>query len=107
MLILAAARCGVGLWAVGSVVVAACAEAALAAPSGHGSCCVLVRPIHPPPTHRRYDWWEACGYFKPDMASTKPPFVIVIPPPNVTGALHIGHALTDSIQVRERVTPNR
>eukprot|EP00200_Dunaliella_tertiolecta_P003314 CAMPEP_0202352070 /NCGR_PEP_ID=MMETSP1126-20121109/8424_1 /ASSEMBLY_ACC=CAM_ASM_000457 /TAXON_ID=3047 /ORGANISM="Dunaliella tertiolecta, Strain CCMP1320" /LENGTH=1278 /DNA_ID=CAMNT_0048944237 /DNA_START=55 /DNA_END=3891 /DNA_ORIENTATION=- len=45
-----------------------------------------------------YDWWEASGYFKPDMNSTKPPFVIVIPPPNVTGALHIGHALTNSIQ---------
>ncbi|KAF5832251.1 tRNA synthetases class I-domain-containing protein [Dunaliella salina] len=45
-----------------------------------------------------YDWWEASGYFKPDVNSTKPPFVIVIPPPNVTGALHIGHALTNSIQ---------
>jgi valyl-tRNA synthetase len=32
------------------------------------------------------------------MDSTKPPFTIVIPPPNVTGALHIGHALTNSIQ---------
>lgn len=47
----------------------------------------------------RYDWWESSGYFKPDMDSNKPPFVIVIPPPNVTGALHIGHALTNSIQV--------
>ncbi|CAG9465555.1 unnamed protein product [Pedinophyceae sp. YPF-701] len=45
-----------------------------------------------------YDWWEKQGYFKPDMASDKPPFTIVIPPPNVTGALHIGHALTNSIQ---------
>lgn len=49
---------------------------------------------------RRYDWWEQQGYFKPDLNSDKPPFVIVIPPPNVTGALHIGHALTNSIQVR-------
>jgi valyl-tRNA synthetase len=32
------------------------------------------------------------------MASDKPPFTIVIPPPNVTGALHIGHALTNAIQ---------
>lgn len=47
-----------------------------------------------------YEWWEQCGFFKPDLASDKPPFVIVIPPPNVTGALHIGHALTNSIQVR-------
>jgi valyl-tRNA synthetase len=34
------------------------------------------------------------------MSSDKPPFVIVIPPPNVTGALHIGHALTNAVQVR-------
>ena len=46
----------------------------------------------------RYDWWEQCGFFKPDMNSDKPPFVIVIPPPNVTGSLHLGHALTNSIQ---------
>mmetsp|Transcript_17140 Transcript_17140/g.42968 ORF Transcript_17140/g.42968 Transcript_17140/m.42968 type:complete len:1276 (-) Transcript_17140:143-3970(-) len=45
-----------------------------------------------------YEWWEQCGFFKPDVTSDKPPFVIVIPPPNVTGALHIGHALTNSIQ---------
>jgi valyl-tRNA synthetase len=45
-----------------------------------------------------YEWWEHCGFFKPDLDSTKPPFVIVIPPPNVTGALHIGHALTTAIQ---------
>lgn len=42
--------------------------------------------------------WEKCGYFKPDMDSDKQPFVIVIPPPNVTGALHIGHALTNAVQ---------
>jgi valyl-tRNA synthetase len=40
-----------------------------------------------------YEWWEEEGFFKPEMGSTKPKFVIVIPPPNVTGALHIGHAL--------------
>ncbi|MEW5299660.1 MAG: hypothetical protein WDW36_002653 [Sanguina aurantia] len=45
-----------------------------------------------------YEWWEECGFFKPDVNSDKPPFVIVIPPPNVTGALHIGHALTNAIQ---------
>lgn len=47
-----------------------------------------------------YEWWEAAGFFKPENGSSKPPFVIVIPPPNVTGALHIGHALTNSIQAR-------
>lgn len=48
--------------------------------------------------------WEQCGYFKPDPKSTKPPFVIVIPPPNVTGTLHLGHALTNSIQVGGRLS---
>lgn len=46
----------------------------------------------------RYDWWEQCGFFKPEEDSDKPPFVIVIPPPNVTGSLHLGHALTNAIQ---------
>jgi valyl-tRNA synthetase len=46
----------------------------------------------------RYEWWEKSGYFKPDMDSDKPPFVVVIPPPNVTGTLHLGHALTNAIQ---------
>tara|TARA_B100000131_G_scaffold40488_1_gene36589 strand:- start:1927 stop:5157 length:3231 start_codon:yes stop_codon:yes gene_type:complete len=45
-----------------------------------------------------YEWWEKCGMFTPEMGTNKPKFVIVIPPPNVTGALHIGHALTNSIQ---------
>ena len=45
-----------------------------------------------------YEWWEKEGFFKPTPGSDKPKFVIVIPPPNVTGALHIGHALTNSIQ---------
>ncbi|KAF0913119.1 hypothetical protein E2562_020255 [Oryza meyeriana var. granulata] len=45
-----------------------------------------------------YAWWESSGYFGADAASSKPPFVIVLPPPNVTGALHIGHALTVAIE---------
>jgi valyl-tRNA synthetase len=46
-----------------------------------------------------YDWWEAQGFFKGDENdTTKEKFVIVIPPPNVTGSLHMGHALTNSIQ---------
>lgn len=49
----------------------------------------------------RYDWWEKQGFFKPSNEDNgKPPFVIVIPPPNVTGSLHLGHALTNAIQVR-------
>ena len=45
-----------------------------------------------------YDWWESEGYFKADAQSPKPKFTIVIPPPNVTGSLHLGHALTNSVQ---------
>ncbi|KAG8045647.1 hypothetical protein GUJ93_ZPchr0008g13403 [Zizania palustris] len=45
-----------------------------------------------------YAWWESSGYFGADPASSKPPFVIVLPPPNVTGALHIGHALAVAIE---------
>ena len=37
-----------------------------------------------------YQKWLDAGYFKADANSNKPPFTIVIPPPNVTGSLHIG-----------------
>ena len=45
-----------------------------------------------------YKKWLSAGYFKADENSKKPPFTIVIPPPNVTGSLHIGHALDHTIQ---------
>ncbi|KAM3445740.1 hypothetical protein NHJ13734_000193 [Beauveria thailandica] len=50
-----------------------------------------------------YSWWEKEGFFKPEFKSNgdvkdEGSFVIVHPPPNVTGALHMGHALTDSLQ---------
>jgi valyl-tRNA synthetase len=47
---------------------------------------------------RRYEKWVSAGYFTADPKSDKPPFSIVIPPPNVTGSLHIGHALDHTIQ---------
>ncbi|MFV2082857.1 valine--tRNA ligase [Micromonospora sp. LOL_021] len=47
---------------------------------------------------RRYERWVAEGYFRADAGSGKPPFTIVVPPPNVTGSLHVGHALDHSIQ---------
>ncbi|NUO60977.1 MAG: valine--tRNA ligase [Hamadaea sp.] len=47
---------------------------------------------------RRYEQWVSEGHFRADAASDKPPFTIVIPPPNVTGSLHIGHALDHTIQ---------
>ncbi|MFO0596096.1 MAG: valine--tRNA ligase [Myxococcaceae bacterium] len=45
-----------------------------------------------------YALWNERGYFKGDATSTRPAFCIVLPPPNVTGSLHLGHALTATIQ---------
>jgi valyl-tRNA synthetase len=45
----------------------------------------------------RYERWEKAGYFTADASSEAPPFSIVIPPPNVTGFLHIGHALDHTL----------
>jgi|APLak6261679142_1056127.scaffolds.fasta_scaffold00820_5 valyl-tRNA synthetase len=45
-----------------------------------------------------YPLWNERGYFKGDAHSSKPSFSIVLPPPNVTGSLHLGHALTATIQ---------
>lgn len=49
-----------------------------------------------------YSWWEQSGFFKPEASGNKADsddkFVIVLPPPNVTGALHCGHALANSLQ---------
>jgi valyl-tRNA synthetase len=47
---------------------------------------------------RRYEQWVSAGYFQADPGSDRPPFSIVIPPPNVTGLLHVGHALDHTIQ---------
>ncbi len=47
---------------------------------------------------RLYNEWESRGYFKPDEDRSKKPFSIVIPPPNVTGQLHMGHALNNTLQ---------
>ena len=45
-----------------------------------------------------YEDWEKKGYFKPSMDKTKESFCIMMPPPNVTGKLHMGHALDGTIQ---------
>ena len=45
-----------------------------------------------------YKHWEEEGYFKPSMDKTKESFCIMMPPPNVTGKLHMGHALDGTIQ---------
>ena len=45
-----------------------------------------------------YKGWEEKGYFKPSMDKNKKPYCIMMPPPNVTGKLHMGHALDGTIQ---------
>jgi valyl-tRNA synthetase len=52
-----------------------------------------------------YEWWEQQGYFRPEQQlasgladASRQPFVISMPPPNVTGALHLGHAITSSVE---------
>ncbi len=47
---------------------------------------------------RQYAAWDASGAFACDPGSTKTPYAIVIPPPNVTGSLHMGHALNSTLQ---------
>lgn len=47
---------------------------------------------------RIYKFWEEGEFFKADAKSKKPPYSIVIPPPNVTGVLHMGHALDETLQ---------
>lgn len=45
-----------------------------------------------------YNWWESSGYFKPSDDKNKKSFVIPMPPPNVTGYLHMGHAMFVALQ---------
>ena len=48
---------------------------------------------------RLYAWWEENGWFKPECRpADAEPYVISIPPPNVTGALHMGHAMFVSLE---------
>jgi len=59
----------------------------------------MSKTYDPRSTERRlYEWWEAQGYFQPVVDPAKKPFVISMPPPNVTGALHLGHAITASLE---------
>uniref|UniRef100_A0A7C4GF96 Valine--tRNA ligase n=1 Tax=candidate division WOR-3 bacterium TaxID=2052148 RepID=A0A7C4GF96_UNCW3 len=51
-----------------------------------------------PVEEKWYRFWQESGFFTPDPASTRPRFSIVIPPPNITGSLHVGHALNNTLQ---------
>ena len=59
--------------------------------SGHG---YDPRDVEP----RWYALWERQGFFHADPGSARPPYTIVIPPPNITGSLHMGHALNNTLQ---------
>ena len=48
-----------------------------------------------------YKAWEQTGSFKPGQNKSGEPYSIVIPPPNVTGSLHMGHALNNTLQDRD------
>ena len=59
----------------------------------------MKRPIHRPLLRTNgTPFWEEHGYFKPSEDRSAEPFNIVIPPPNVTGQLHMGHALNNTLQ---------
>ncbi|MCY1062979.1 valine--tRNA ligase [Nannocystis sp. SCPEA4] len=47
---------------------------------------------------RLYSWWRDAGNFKPAPGADRPTYTVVLPPPNVTGRLHMGHALTATIE---------
>jgi valyl-tRNA synthetase len=59
----------------------------------------LAKGYEPHEVEKRwYAEWEGRGYFHADAGAAAPPYSIVIPPPNVTGALHMGHALNNTLQ---------
>uniref|UniRef100_A0A7C6A8N4 Valine--tRNA ligase n=1 Tax=candidate division WOR-3 bacterium TaxID=2052148 RepID=A0A7C6A8N4_UNCW3 len=59
----------------------------------------LAKRYDPKPVESKwYKFWEDSGFFRADAKSTKPSFCIVIPPPNITGSLHAGHALNNTLQ---------
>ena len=48
--------------------------------------------------NKLYAYWEENGFFKADPTSSKDPYCLMLPPPNVTGTLHMGHALVNTLQ---------
>lgn len=68
---------------------------AVAAASGNGvfTSPEIAKNFDFASEERIYNWWEAQGYFKPQLDRGTDPFVISMPPPNVTGSLHMGHAM--------------
>lgn len=57
------------------------------------------KPYDPQPVEKKWiDFWEKKKIFHADAKSKKPPFCVILPPPNITGALHMGHALVNTLQ---------
>ena len=59
----------------------------------------LAKQYNPKEVESRiYSRWMESGYFRPEVDPEKTPYTIVMPPPNITGQLHMGHALDMSLQ---------
>ena len=59
----------------------------------------IPRAYEPQSVERRiYDFWSDGGYFTPEIDHDREPFTVIMPPPNVTGELHMGHALTIALE---------
>jgi valyl-tRNA synthetase len=59
----------------------------------------MPKAYDPKATEQRiYEAWLEAGHFTPDIDRSRKPFVIIMPPPNVTGQLHMGHALTTALE---------
>ena len=59
----------------------------------------IPRAYEPQAVERRiYDFWSDGGYFTPEIDPEREPFTVIMPPPNVTGELHMGHALTIALE---------
>ena len=59
----------------------------------------IPRAYEPQSVEQRiYDFWSDGGYFKPEIDHEREPFTVIMPPPNVTGELHMGHALTIALE---------
>ncbi len=59
----------------------------------------IPRAYEPQTVERRiYEFWSDGGYFTPEIDHTREPFTVIMPPPNVTGELHMGHALTIALE---------
>ncbi len=68
-------------------------------PDAAASASGMAKSYDPRATEDRvYRFWEQRGYFKPRPNDARDPFCIIMPPPNITGELHLGHALMDTAE---------